>query len=564
MPDRSAPDGSALSPVRVGLLLDPQALRLTRWQRECLQNLAEGRDTELCVLVAGSAPASGHPKSSGFSLWRAYNNGWVARRSRAIQRLPAGDLLGQVPVIHVQPELRGRYSQHLPAEAIEQIRAYDLDVLLRFGFGILRGEILDVPRYGVWSFHHDDDRVIRGGPPGFWEVYEGLPTTGVLFQRLTDRLDAGVPLERAVFRTVGYSYPRNRDESALGAAVLPAKVARAVRDGWLDPNVEPESPTTPGPLPPIRRNPTNRQMARFLWQQSGRAVSARARSVLVGDRWGIGVAPGHPSMQPPRLSDVEWLPEPPHPGYFADPFPAARDGVTALLVEQFDERTGQGVISAIESTAAGWRHQQKVLDPGVHASYPFLLEVDGDLYCIPETAQAHRVQAWRSVRFPVEWEPGPVLLEAPVLDPTIVEWDGVWWMFGTRRDRYRDGELWLWHAPHPLGPWTQHAANPMKIDVTSSRPAGTPFVVDGVLYRPAQDCSEGYGSAIVINRVDRLSTTHFEEALVSRFRVGGQRYPAGSHTLSFGAGLVAVDSRRNVFSAHRSARELRARLKRLG
>jgi hypothetical protein len=34
----------------------------------------------------------------------------------------------------------------LGPEAIEQIRAYDLDVLLRFGFGILRGEILDVPR----------------------------------------------------------------------------------------------------------------------------------------------------------------------------------------------------------------------------------------------------------------------------------------------------------------------------------------------------------------------------------------------------------------------------------
>ena len=304
-------------------------------------------------------------------------------------------------------------------------------------------------------------------------------------------------------------------------------------------------------------------MLTFVARQSRRAVASRTKAIVVGDRWGVGVAdaPMRPTSPDPR--DLEWLPEPSHPGYFADPFPAVRDGVTALLVEEFDERTGQGVISAIERTRTGWRHHPKVLDPGVHASYPYLLEVDGDLYCIPETAQANRVQAWRSVRFPDEWEPGPVLVDAPVLDPTIVEWDGTWWMFGTRRDRYRDGELWLWHAAHPLGPWTEHAANPMKIDVTSSRPAGTPFVVDGVLHRPAQDCSEGYGSAIVINRVDRLSMTHFEETVVDRLRVGGDRYPAGSHTLSFGAGLVAVDARRNVFSAHRSAREVRARLRRL-
>lgn len=512
------------------------------------------------LLVVESAPTDARSRRARRGFWEAYNNGCVARRSRAVERVDSSGILGGLPVLHVQPELRGRYSQHFPPDAIETIRSYDLDVLLRFGFGILHGEILDVPRYGVWSFHHDDDRVIRGGPPGFWEVYDGLPTTGVLFQRLTDRLDAGVPLERAVFRTVQHSYPRNRDEAAMGAAVLPVKVARAVRNGWLDPNVEPNPPDH---LPPIRRNPTNRQMVRFLTQQTGRAVASRATSVLVGDRWGVGVATGQPSLRPPDTKDVEWLPEPPHPGYFADPFPASRDGVTALLVEEYDERTARGTICAIERTDRGWRHLPAVIDAGVHASYPFLLDVGDDLYCIPETAQAGRVQAWRCLRFPGRWEPGPVLLNAPVLDPTIVEWQGTWWMFGTRRDRYRDGELWLWHAPHPLGPWTEHPANPMKIDVTSSRPAGTPFVADGTLYRPAQDCSDGYGTAVVINRVDRLTPTHFEETVVERLHFGGDRYPAGSHTLSFGAGLVAVDARRNVVSPHRSVREVRARLRRL-
>ena len=76
---------------------------------------------------------------------------------------PAHDIFCDVPVIRVTPELRGRYSQCFPDGAIGVIGGYDLDILLRFGFGILRGKIIDVPRYDAWSFHHDD-REIRGGP----------------------------------------------------------------------------------------------------------------------------------------------------------------------------------------------------------------------------------------------------------------------------------------------------------------------------------------------------------------------------------------------------------------
>ncbi len=43
------------------------------------------------------------------------------------------------------------------------------DVLIRCGKGILRGDILYAARHGILSFHHADNRINRGGPPGFWE-----------------------------------------------------------------------------------------------------------------------------------------------------------------------------------------------------------------------------------------------------------------------------------------------------------------------------------------------------------------------------------------------------------
>ena len=113
--------------------------------------------------------------------------------------------------------------------------------------------------------------MIRGGPPSFWEIYDGLPTSCVLLQRLTDRLDGGGPLARATFRTVLHSYPRNRDRVSLGAAHLPAQVARRIRLGLLDPSALAASPAT-APIRPaasVRALEPSRRTRSFIAQSAG-------------------------------------------------------------------------------------------------------------------------------------------------------------------------------------------------------------------------------------------------------------------------------------------------------
>jgi len=90
--------------------------------------------------------------------------------------------------------------RYFNAEDVATINKKDLDFILRFGFNIIRGEILNAARYGVWSFHHDDERKYRGSPPGFWELYYRDPVTGSILQRLTDRLDGGIVLKREPLR----------------------------------------------------------------------------------------------------------------------------------------------------------------------------------------------------------------------------------------------------------------------------------------------------------------------------------------------------------------------------
>ena len=74
---------------------------------------------------------------------------------------------------------------------IQKIKELGLDVLVRCGSGILHGEILQSTRFGIISFHHADNRINRGGPPGFWEVYLKQDSTGFTIQQLTEELDGG-------------------------------------------------------------------------------------------------------------------------------------------------------------------------------------------------------------------------------------------------------------------------------------------------------------------------------------------------------------------------------------
>ena len=64
-------------------------------------------------------------------------------------------------------------------------------MIIRGGKGILTGKILNLCRLGILSIHHGNNEINRGGPPGFWEVFNKEPSSGFIVQRLTEELDGG-------------------------------------------------------------------------------------------------------------------------------------------------------------------------------------------------------------------------------------------------------------------------------------------------------------------------------------------------------------------------------------
>ena len=63
----------------------------------------------------------------------------------------------------------------------------------------------------------------------------------------------------------------------------------------------------------------------------------------------------------------------------------------------------------------------------------------------------------------------------------------------------------------------------------------------GRLWRPAQDCTRDYGSAMTLARIDRLDGTGYVQTAAVRWRAPDNSNILGAHTWNSGAGLEVID-----------------------
>jgi len=561
----AAPHSPSDATIRFGIMC--AGYHLPAWQAAAVRTLLALPRVEIALLVIAensSTKPRARLKRLGDRprlLWNLFNKGYVERRSVASRPIDMSSQLDSVPTVRCRTEMVGKFGERLAASDIATIASFELDFLLRFSFGILKGEILTTPRWGVWSFHHGDERIYRGRPPGFWELVAGERVVGSVLQRLTDRLDAGVILYRGFFKAVRHSYRRTRDEILLGSSEWPAAVVQTIRSGDANPVDAPASATTAT----VRRDPTNGVMLGFLMRQAIEFLRSQWRGLTAASKWNVGIADVPiAAFLEGGLPPIHWLPEQGPSRYLADPFAVMHEDSIWAMVEDYDYRDRRGVISAVRMSDHDPK-RRRVIDTGTHASYPCLIQWDDQIWCVPETYQAREVRLYRAIDFPDAWELEAVLIEGlAALDPTVLHHEGRWWLFCTDQHDGPNTKLRIWHSAHLTGPWMPHAINPVKTDIRSSRPGGTPFVLGDALYRPAQNGSESYGGSVTFNRVKVLTQSWFSEEAVAT--IGPMRYGPyrdGIHTISAVGDRTVVDARRDTFIPSAFRRELMSRLGRM-
>ena len=199
--------------LRFGLMIN--GLSIEQWQYDTIKILIDN-GIKLSLVIQNNEqvpPSSFFKKIKDYPLKRLLFRVWnrFIFKPKSKYRTDLSDLVNDVPKISCIPVIKG-ISTYFEDYDIQEIKNHDLDFILRFGFNIVRGEILNSAKYGIWSYHHDDERIIRGGPPGFWEFMRNIPNNGVILQRLTNSLDKGFILKRINFKTV----PMNQIQNLTG------------------------------------------------------------------------------------------------------------------------------------------------------------------------------------------------------------------------------------------------------------------------------------------------------------------------------------------------------------
>jgi hypothetical protein len=546
-----------MNKIRVGLLIN--GLDVPFWQYKMIERIKTGGYAEIVLIVKKNE--TGDKKISFFEKFRKrFKEGLfkVYLRAENIISKPTpdafagkniSDLVKSAAFLEVNC-IEKKFSDFLSDTDITKIREYKIDVFLRMGFRILRGEILKAAKFGIWSYHHGDNFVYRGGPAGYWEFLKGDREVGSILQILTEDMDGGEVLYRS-WSSVQASAKKTLNNYFWKSSLFVPRKLKELYETGEKVFFEKVKSENEGLHFYSDRNYTIPQNGRFfklivplLWSK----IKSKIWKTFNFEQWILLYAFGNdnPSTSIYRYKRIM----PPKDRYWADPCVVYENGKHYVFFEEviYTKEQERGHICVTEISKDG-----TIADPVIvlkepyHLSYPFLFEHNGQYYLIPESQENSAIQLYQAVNFPYEWEFKQNLMEnVRAVDATLLYKDNKFWLFANIQELEGVSsceELFLFSAPDLFsGKWESHPCNPVISDVKTSRPAGRIFYHNNKLYRPSQDCSVRYGYSTIINEISVLNEKEYKEKRVSAIIPCWENDVLGTHTLSSDNGLSVIDA----------------------
>jgi hypothetical protein len=529
---------------------------LAEWQARCVRNLMQEPNIKLKLIIQSSesktSPRSRFRKIKLKRILYLLYNKYFFRPS-CNEPADMSEWYKDALVVKCEVTLKGKFSQYFKQEDVDLIKSHHLDFILRFGFNIIRGEILKAAKHGVWSFHHDDPAKYRGGPPGFWEIAKNDFVTGSVLQKLTDELDNGISLRKGYFKTCLYSYQKNVNAIYFASSEWPLLVCKEIiLNGGCIVTHEPI-----GSEASIYYPPTNFQFLSFIIRIIFNSTKTLCRHLFFREVWNVGWI--EESVQHCMEKDfdppINFIGKLPTDEFYADPFGFIRNGDQYILLEKFNFGNAIGKIETWQQFGNKDFQKTELTFQNVdgHQSYPYVFADKEELYCLPETSQIGKLVLHRLTK--MGWKEECIIMKnVPCVDPTLLRHDNMYWLFYTRADKNADLNLYINYAESLHGPWEEHPRNPVKTDIRSSRPAGSIFKYRNELYRPSQNSSKTYGGSIVINKIKILDQKEYKEEATKELLPWDKYFRDGIHTLSVFGDKTLVDGKKIQFKIGRRNR----------
>lgn len=436
---------------------------------------------------------------------------------------------------------------------LELLEKQKLDLMIRCGSGILQGEILNAAKYGILSFHHGNNDIYRGGPAGFWEVYHGEKETGFIIQQLTNKLDGGRVLFKGAYQTQWYFKLNQANVISLSVIHLHNLLEKIASKGWDSIPIKDSVPYY-NPLFTIPR----------FWQTfyyTGKLFSKISKKVInriLGLRITWGIAYGKGAIFQADLRKSKILRYSKRKGFIADPFIIKHNEKNYIFCEELLYKENKGVISLFEiGNKTKAKYLGRVLEESFHLSFPFVFELNGKYYMLPESLNVNQIRLYESDDFPFKWKLSCVLIDnVSAADPILFRQGNYWWLFfsvDSSGTNYQNSELHAYYSEDLFnGTWNPHESNPIVFTPDGGRNGGAIISSGDSKYRVGQTHAiDIYGESILVSKINNLSTNFYEEIPAFKIRPHFFNAITGTHHLSQNDEFYVVDFQQRIYFSYR-------------
>jgi hypothetical protein len=392
---------------------------------------------------------------------------------------------------------------------INKISSCKFDVLIRCGKGILSGDILNTAKFGILSFHHGDNREIRGLPAGFWEVFLSRPSTGFVVQQLTESLDGGNIILRGNIPTSSY-WQLNAARIGQKSNIFMLKILKSLAIDFELPEFEEKLPY----FNKIYRSPNSIQYLQYACMQL-EIFLKNVINRLLGYRheWNVSFLKTNDFNF--RFAESTTIKNP-HNRFLADPFLISYQDSNFCFVEDFSYKSGKGSIACYEIFEKGYRDLGVVLEEDFHLSYPYLFNFNDEIYMCPETAAKNEIRIYKCISFPDKWLfEKTIIKNVSAVDSILFQEGHAWYLLtnicSSEMDD-RNSELHLYSAESPLSDnWIESPNNPVIFDSQKSRNGGF-FKKGDQMFRVNQLHGKArYGVSFALNAITQINSLNYME-----------------------------------------------------
>jgi len=508
--------------MKIGILIK-EFEALSNYELRIIKGIIENPSLELVLLIQDGRKENDNPKALKNKLKRLLKSkdifgkalfsfqckieNKLLKEKSIVDKTRIVQELNKVDKIKVTPERKG-FLDIFSKNDVDKIKKYNLDIILRHEFNIIRGEILYAAKYGIWSFHHGDNSINRGGPPGFWEVFLNQSSVGVTLQKLTPELDGGLVIDKSFFNRY-WSFIKTRHHILEASVSILFKNIKKLQQGDFNPK---KSLVYYNPLYKAPKFGVVLKYSINFYLKMAEKIIEKVSYKIFGTRyncWTIFIGKGDflnstlYRLKPVKLPKNE---------FWADPFIFNYKDENYVFFENYNYKTKKGKISCGKIVENQLIDIVDVLEKDYHLSYPFIYKENEDIFLMPETNTNNRLEIYKCKKFPSDWELYTTAFEGEKVADAFFYTDKSktkWLFINKKADFYTplESELYIYKVNQQnLEDLEAHKNNPVIINSKVARNGGAIFEYENEIYRPSQANIDGiYGRALNINRIEKLT-----------------------------------------------------------